>query len=282
MIEDYLRDRLSKLTILVVVGLVVHLSFTVYVRPEAEAWLAEQKQYAATHPGYNPDRSLLVIIRDPEQEATIILACWALILSGMRFLELKRQRKLLNEDLMRLSPGAVILPEHVRDYVRQLDALPPKQQDAVVPRVLRSALLRFVTTGNVQDSSTFVHHMCESEGARLDAELTILRFSAWATPALGFVGTVRGIGIALQGAELAMAGDTTAVTSGLGISFNSTLVALTLSILLMYILHELQFAQERLVLDAERYVDEQLVSRLQGGRPREADLGGHVRSAVGL
>ncbi len=79
---------------------------------------------------------------------------------------------------------------------------------------------------------------------------------------MGFVGTVRGIGLALQGAELAVKGDTTAVTSGLGISFNSTLVALTLSILLMYILHEIQLAQERLVLDSENYVDEELVSRL--------------------
>jgi len=82
------------------------------------------------------------------------------------------------------------------------------------------------------------------------------------TPALGFVGTVRGIGLALQGAELAVKGDTTAVTSGLGISFNSTLVALTLSIVLMYILHEIQLAQERLVLDTENYAEEELISRL--------------------
>ena len=59
-----------------------------------------------------------------------------------------------------------------------------------------------------------------------------------------------------------MKGDTTAVTSGLGISFNSTLVALTLSIVLMYLLHEIQLAQERLVLDAENYADEELISRL--------------------
>jgi biopolymer transport protein ExbB/TolQ len=90
----------------------------------------------------------------------------------------------------------------------------------------------------------------------------MLRFSVWATPALGFIGTVRGIGTALQGAELAMKGDTSAVTGGLGVSFNSTLIALTLCLMLMYLLHEIQLAQERLVLDTERYADEQLVARL--------------------
>ena len=90
----------------------------------------------------------------------------------------------------------------------------------------------------------------------------MLRFSVWATPALGFIGTVRGIGVALQGAELAMKGDTSAVTGGLGISFNSTLIALSLCLILMFLLHEIQLAQERLVLDTERYADEQLVARL--------------------
>ena len=49
---------------------------------------------------------------------------------------------------------------------------------------------------------------------------------------------------------------------GLGISFNSTLVALTLSIFLMYILHEIQLSQERLTLDIENYAEEELISRL--------------------
>ena len=52
-------------------------------------------QIAATTPGYTPERSIWVIIQDPEQQATIIIAIWALILAGMRFRELKAQRELL-------------------------------------------------------------------------------------------------------------------------------------------------------------------------------------------
>ncbi len=203
-----------------------------------------------------------MIIQDPEQEATIIVATWAMILAFLRFRELKQQRELLSVGLMKQAPGVVILPSDAREYLRTLEQMPPKERDSVVPRVLAAALKRFSATGNVQDASQTVHNVCESENNRLDAELAILRFSVWVTPALGFVGTVRGIGLALQGAELAVKGDTSAVTSGLGISFNSTLVALTLSIVLMYTLHEIQLAQERLVLDAENYADEELISRL--------------------
>jgi len=260
--QSYVRDRASKLGILVVIALVIQLAFAAFVRPTAEEWRAEQRAIASRTPGYVPQRSIWVIIQDPEQEATIIVAIWAIILATLRFREMRQQRDLLNAGYMKLDPGIVILPTDAREYLRQFEQLPPTKRNAVLPRVLAAALKRFGATGNVQDASQTVHNVCESESTRLDAELSILRFSVWVAPALGFVGTVRGIGLALQGAELAVKGDTTAVTSGLGISFNSTLVALTLSILLMYILHELQLAQERLVLDSENYVDEELVSRL--------------------
>jgi biopolymer transport protein ExbB/TolQ len=264
--SNYLRDRTSKIGILVVLTLVVQLIYTIVVRPGADAWTAEQVEKARTTPGYRPERSLYVIIAGEEHEATIIIASWALVLSILRFNELRAQRRLLSADLMNLPPGIVIVPEDCREYLRRLEQLPVKQRDFVVPRVLSNALKRFGATGNVQDASTTVHNVCESESARLDAELAILRFGVWATPALGFVGTVRGIGLALQGAQLAMQGDTSAVTSGLGISFNSTLVALTLSIVLVYTLHEIQLSQERLVLDTEHYADEQLITRLHATR----------------
>jgi biopolymer transport protein ExbB/TolQ len=260
--QNYLRDRMSKIGVLIVIAIVVQLVFAAFVRPMAEEWRAEQRAIAERTPGYVPQRSIWVIIRDPEQEATIIVAIWAMILSVLRFRELRAQRDLLGAGYMRLDPGIVILPSDAREYLRQFEQLAPVKRDSVLPRVLAAALKRFGATGNVQDASQTVHNVCESESNRLDAELAILRFSVWVTPALGFVGTVRGIGQALQGAELAVKGDTTAVTGGLGIAFNSTLVALALSIVLMYTLHEIQLAQERLVLDAENYADEELISRL--------------------
>jgi biopolymer transport protein ExbB/TolQ len=264
-VRNYVRDRIEKVGVLVVIAVIVQLFYASYVRPTAEQWVSEQRQIAATNPGYTPRRSVWVIIRDPEQQATICVSIWALILSGLRFRELKAQREMLAAGYFSRDAGVVILPTDAREYLRTFEQLPPKERGAVLPRVLAAALKRFGATGSVQDASQMVHNTCESEHNRLDAELAILRFSVWVAPAIGFIGTVRGIGIALEGADLAVRGDTTAVTAGLGLAFNSTLVALTLSIALMYVLHEIQLAQERLVLDIENYAEEELVSRLHGG-----------------
>ncbi|EED30653.1 hypothetical protein NOR53_255 [gamma proteobacterium NOR5-3] len=42
-------------------------------------------------------------------------------------------------------------------------------------------------------------------------------------------------------------------------AFNSTFVALVLSIIIMFCLHQLQLAQERLVLNGQRYADSRLL-----------------------
>lgn len=263
--QNYVRDRMTKLGVLAVIAVVVQLFYASYVRPTAEQWLAEQRAIQAADPTYVPARSIWVIIQNAEQQVTIIVAIWALILAARRFRELAAQRELLSAGYLTREAGVVILPSDAREYLRSLEQLDPQKQNSVLPRVLAAALKRFGATGNVQDASQMVHNTCESEHNRLDAELAMLRFSVWVAPALGFIGTVRGIGLALEGAELAVRGETTAVTNGLGIAFNSTLVALILSIILMYVLHEIQLTQERLVLDTENYAEQELISRLHSG-----------------
>jgi hypothetical protein len=54
------------------------------------------------------------------------------------------------------------------------------------------------------------------------------------------------------------------VTVSLGVAFNSTFVALVLSIILMFCLHQIQLSQERLVLDSQRYADRRLLRFLVG------------------
>jgi biopolymer transport protein ExbB/TolQ len=208
-------------------------------------------------------RSVFVILKDYEQEVALILALWALSLIGYQAGEVARNRRLLDKDYIELGEGRVVLPDDARAYGRPIESLPRDEQEMLLPRALMVALNRFGATRSVQDSAEAVRAECENELDRLDAQLSMVRFTAWAIPAVGFVGTVRGIGRALQEAQGALHGDISGVTLGLGVTFNATLTALVSCILVMFFLHQLQQAQDRLVLDARMYIDRRLIRNMR-------------------
>jgi len=243
--------------------ILVHAAYVLHVRPVAEAQMRADREAMAKDPEYVQQRSIYVVIKDYEQEAEIILMLWAVAILGYKALAYRREAQALRAGLLRLPEGARILPEDTREYMRQLEELPADTRDRLVPRALLAALARFGATRSVQDASTVAHGVCQSEAERLDSDLSMLRYIAWAIPAIGFIGTVRGIGDALSQAHKAVTGDISGVTEGLGVAFNSTLIALLLSILLMFLMQQLQQAQERFVLDAETWLDQRVIRNLQ-------------------
>jgi biopolymer transport protein ExbB/TolQ len=248
---------------LIIFTIAVHAVYVTVIRPKAGVVLAEQRAAMKKDPNFVSERSIYVVLKDWEQESCIILALWAFSIIGYKALTGRRERTLLTRDLVHVPDGMRILPEDTREYARPIEALPPAEAQCLLPRALLVALYRFGATRNVQDVSEAARGVCAAEAERLDSELSMLRYVAWAIPAIGFIGTVRGIGDALGEAHRAVTGDVSGVTEGLGTAFNSTLAALLISIVLMFLLHQLQLAQERLVLDSEAYLDRNLIRHMQ-------------------
>jgi biopolymer transport protein ExbB/TolQ len=243
--------------------ILVHALYVSFIRPQASAFLEQEALQMQSDPGYIQQRSFFVVIKDYEQETCFILMLWAFAILGFKGRASFRQRLLLDQDLLRLPAELPIGPEDTRDLVARIQSLPQSMQYYLLPRALLTAIERFAATRNVQDVSTAARDVCNSEGERMESELSIIRYIAWAIPSVGFIGTVRGIGDALGQAHRAVEGDITGVTSNLGVAFNSTFIALVISIVLMFFIHQLQLMQERLVLDSERYVDHWLIRRLR-------------------
>jgi biopolymer transport protein ExbB/TolQ len=256
-------EFLFQLVSLFVAMILVHAIYVVLVRPRADAMLAEQAARMQQDSNYVQERSVWVIVRDYEQEACFVLMLWALSILAYKSLEAARERKLLQEELVPLSEGTKILPEDAREYARQIQSLDEREQRYLLPRALLAALHRFRATRNIQDVSATSHGICDSASERLDSELSMLRYVAWAIPSIGFIGTVRGIGEALAQAHRAVEGDIAGVTQSLGVAFNSTFIALLISIFLMFLLHQLQLQQERLVQDTQAYLDQHLIQHLR-------------------
>lgn len=256
------KEFLYQIISLVVIVVVIHLLYVVLVRPEADALLARQASAEVTAQAQPTQRSFYVLIRDFEQETCFILLLWSLAIMAFKANATLQSRSLLTQDLLPLAEGVRILPEDTREISRQIEALPPAQRNALLPRALLAGLQRFSATRNIQDVATATRTYCEAEGERLESELSMIRYIAWAIPSIGFIGTVRGIGDALGQAHKALEGNIFGVTRSLGVAFNSTLIALVLSIILMFMLHQLQLLQERYVQEAEAYCENKLTRHL--------------------
>lgn len=242
--------------------ILVHTVYVTLVRPQAAEVLELERQQLAQDATYIPGRSIYVVIRDFEQEACFVLMLWALAIMGYKGAAAWRERGLLERELVSVTEGTRILPEDAREYSRRIQALPAPLQRLLLPRCLLTALHRFAATRSINDVTTTAHDLCQAEADRLESELSMIRYIAWAIPSIGFIGTVRGIGQALGLAYQAVEGNISGVTQSLGVAFNSTFVALLLSLVLVFLMHQLQLQQERLVLDTQDYCDDHLIRHL--------------------
>jgi len=248
---------------LIIAIIIVHAFYVSVVRPSAAEAIEEQNLMAAADPNFVRERSVWVLVKDLEQESCFVLMFWALAIMGYKATKIGRERRLLEVDLVPVPEGMRILPEDTREFARQVQSLREDQKQMLLPRALLNALRRFGSTQNIQDVSSSTHTICESEAERLESELSMIRYISWAIPSIGFIGTVRGIGEALAQADKAVKGDITGVTQSLGVAFNSTYIALLISIFLMFLVHQLQLMQERLVFDSETYCDDKVIRHMK-------------------
>jgi biopolymer transport protein ExbB/TolQ len=263
--RTFSREFVFQLFSLLIAIILVHTVYVTVIWPNAEVVIREQREMMKQDPDYIAGRSWYVVLKDYEQESCFVLGFWALAIMGYKVRQIARERAVFDRALVPVAEGMRILPEDTREYARQIQALPDGDRNLLLPRALLNALGRFGATRNVQDASSSTHTLVMSEAERLESELSMVRYILWAIPSIGFIGTVRGIGDALGQANRAVTGDISGVTESLGVAFNSTLIALLISILLMFLVHQLQLLQERLAFETESYLDEHLIRHLQAG-----------------
>jgi hypothetical protein len=104
-----------------------------------------------------------------------------------------------------------------------------------------------------------------------DSSYANARVLIWAIPIMGFIGTVLGLGRALAGfsdflassAELSeIKAAIQGVTSGLGVAFDTTLLALILTTFLMFPLTAIQRKEELFFVEIDNFLEDSIISHL--------------------
>jgi biopolymer transport protein ExbB/TolQ len=140
------------------------------------------------------------------------------------------------------------------------------QEHGFLPSLINIAVLQFQSSGSVEQAATVMNQQLELMSHRLDLRYGLVRFIAWVVPTLGFIGTVFSLGASLSeagvpGKELNLK----EVARTLGIGFDCTMVALSQSALLVFLLHLVQEREESALNRAGDYTLRNLINRLYAG-----------------
>ncbi|RUO20847.1 biopolymer transporter ExbB [Aliidiomarina iranensis] len=237
--------------------IVVALSFTLVqlfyagmVRPAAEQLVSAEGTIALS--------TLWVVLNGVEQQICISLMLVCLFLMAYKIWRLVDEEAIYNQDF--LADHDKSEPLDVNLALSQLEGSKYRENPALATWI--SCIRRFKHTKNVQHAADAIESSVDNVAAQLESGNNMVRFLIWAIPSLGFVGTVRGIGAALAQADDALAGDISGMTASLGLAFNSTLVALLISVLLMYVMHLLNSRQDAMVLKIQGSCEKNLLSHL--------------------
>ena len=96
----------------------------------------------------------------------------------------------------------------------------------------------------------------------IESTYNMLRYIAWAIPSIGFIGTVLGIGEAISNAGQAV-DNLEKVVAPLGMAFDTTLIALIQSIVLMYFIYNMQRKEENFLSSVDLFCQEKFIINLR-------------------
>lgn len=182
----------------------------------------------------------------------------------IKALDVGRQSSALHAALLPAREGEAQSPTDAQRLLHHLSQLPEAQQDDYLPRRLREALQSVLFAGSADKLGDELKYLSESDGARSHASYGQLRIIIWAIPILGFLGTVIGITMAIASLNpQALEDSLPTVTGGLGVAFDTTALALGLSMVLMFLQYFVDRIEGRLLAAVDAHAAEELAGRFE-------------------
>lgn len=148
-----------------------------------------------------------------------------------------------------------------RTLLAPLQANADRARSAYLPRRLCEALDSIVRNGSADKLDEELKYLSDVDATRAHSANALVRIIIWAIPILGFLGTVIGITLAIASlSPQALEDSLPVVTGGLGVAFDTTALALGLSMVLMFGQYFVDKLEGRLLAE----VDERAANLLAG------------------
>ena len=145
----------------------------------------------------------------------------------------------------------------------------PLVESGFLQRLVGRVVLQFQGSRSVDQANALLNSSLELFQHELDLKYNMLRYLSWLIPTLGFIGTVVGIAKALSKAGGLPADNSDdlrewmeELTGSLALAFDTTLVALLLSAVLVFLMHLAQGREETALNRSGQYCLDNLINRL--------------------
>lgn len=201
-----------------------------------------------------------------------ILFFWGLGMIFLKNRKNKRQRDALLLDVLPKEIAGQIKQDNVGLFIAHLYGLPEHLRDSMMVNRIRKALELFEARTNNSEVAGLMNAQSNVDANRIAGSYALLKVFLWALPILGFIGTVLGLSVAMSGfgaTDLtdinALKGAVGSITSGLSSAFNTTLLGLLLSMLLIFPMSATQKREEDCLTDIDAFCNEKVLPRLNDG-----------------
>lgn len=195
------------------------------------------------------------------QGLTYLAFFWAWFEVREKLRVIGRERKAFKLNIIPTNDKHVFMPQDINNLKFKLIEF-EKKEKYILSDLLKKACTKFRTSGSLSELIDIVSIQIEVSQEKSEGDQSVIRYLTWVIPSIGFVGTVIGISQALI---VANSGDMELITKLLGVAFDTTLVALVLSIIIMWFVHQLQEETDRFHSDLKEFVIDNLINKIEIG-----------------
>lgn len=200
--------------------------------------------------------------------------------SFVRFYSAADARRQIEKDLLSADGGQLLSEREIRE-VQDLIKRDGAGNDRYMHRLVHRVILQYQATGSVGESQAVLDSSVEYFQHEIGLRYNMLKYLTWLLPTLGFIGTLIGISLALAAAgtlpdledHAALESWINSLTTNLGVAFYTTLVALGLSAVLVFLSSIASGREERALNETGQYCLDNLISRLRNRHVPVAQTG---------
>lgn len=210
------------------------------------------------------DESIRRYVENPVEKAEVILFCAAMGMLVAKVLLCRNEKAALRDGLVPAWDGKPAGVHDAASLHQTLNKKPAWCRRSILGRRL-AALLGFVESrGSAQDLDDQMRTLADTDAMSQDNSFAMLRLITWSIPIMGFLGTVLGITKSITGVTPeVLEKSLSTVTEGLAEAFDTTALALFLTMVLMFVASLVERSEQKLLADVDERVDAELAHRFE-------------------